>query len=383
RPVEPNNTIMADFYEILLVERTASDDDIKQSYRRLAMQYHPDKNAGSKESEERFKEISEAYDVLRDPQKRAAYDRYGEAGLRGGGGGGFHHVDMSEALNIFMRDFGLGDLFGGGQRSQTGPRAGADIKIDLRLTLSEVATGVTKEIKLKLLDPCDRCHGVGAEPGTKPARCQTCGGQGEVRRSQRSFFGNFVSVAPCPSCGGEGVTIQSPCKSCRGEGRQRGEHNIPINIPAGVSTGQYMHLRGVGNAGARGGPRGDLVVLFDIDDDERFERDGEDLYTEVLLTFPQVVRGADVEVMGIAGPILLHIPQGTQSGQVFQLRGRGLPRVNASGTGDLHVRVQVWTPSDLSADEKRAIDELAKVHSPVPLNRSKGFWAKMKEALGA
>jgi molecular chaperone DnaJ len=374
---------MADFYEILLVERTASDDDIKQSYRRLAMQYHPDKNAGSKESEERFKEISEAYDVLRDPQKRAAYDRYGEAGLRGGGGGGFHHVDMSEALNIFMRDFGLGDLFGGGQRSQTGPRAGADIKVDLRLTLAEVATGVTKEIKLKLLDPCDRCHGVGAEPGTKPARCQTCGGQGEVRRSQRSFFGNFVSVAPCPSCGGEGVTIQSPCKSCRGEGRQRGEHNIPINIPAGVSTGQYMHLRGVGNAGARGGPRGDLVVLFDVDDDERFERDGEDLYTEVLLTFPQVVRGADVEVMGIAGPILLHIPQGTQSGQVFQLRGRGLPRVNASGTGDLHVRVQVWTPSDLSADEKRAIDELAKVHSPVPLNRSKGFWAKMKEALGA
>jgi molecular chaperone DnaJ len=375
---------MADFYAILLVERSATDDDIKQSYRRLAMQYHPDKNAGSKESEERFKEISEAYDVLRDPQKRAAYDRYGEAGLRGGGGGGgYHHVDMSEALNIFMRDFGLGDLFGGGQRAQTGPRAGADIKVDLRLTLGEVATGVTKEIKIKLLDPCERCKGVGAEPGTKPVRCQTCGGQGEVRRSQKSFFGQFVSVAPCPSCGGEGVMIQSPCKTCRGEGRQRGDHTVPISIPAGVSTGQYMHLRGVGNAGARGGPRGDLVVLFDVDDDERFERDGEDLYTEVLLTFPQAVRGADVEVAGIAGPIILHIPTGTQSGQVFQLRGRGLPRVNASGTGDLHVRVQVWTPSDLSADEKRVIDELAKVHSPVPVGRNKGFWAKMKEALGA
>jgi molecular chaperone DnaJ len=177
--------------------------------------------------------------------------------------------------------------------------------------------------------------------------------------------------------------IASPCKSCRGEGRQRGEHTIPINIPAGVSTGQYMHLRGVGNAGARGGPRGDLVVLFEVDDDERFERDGEDLYTEVLLTFPQVVRGADVEVAGIAGAITLHIPPGTQSGQVFQLRGRGLPRVNASGTGDLHVRVQLWTPTDLTADEKRVIEELAKVHSPVPVNRSKGFWAKMKEALGA
>ncbi len=377
---------MADFYVVLCIERTATDEDIKQSYRRLAMQYHPDKNAGSKESEEKFKEISEAYDVLRDPQKRAAYDRYGEAGLRGGGGGGgggFHHVDLSEALNIFMRDFGLGDMFGGGQRQQSGPRSGADLKIDLRLTLAEVATGVTKEIKIKLLDPCDRCGGAGAEPGTKPTRCSTCGGQGEVRRSQRSFFGQFVSVAPCPSCGGEGVMIASPCKTCRGEGRQRGEHSIPINIPAGVSTGQYMHLRGVGNAGARGGPRGDLVVLFDVDDDERFERDGEDLYTEVLLTFPQVVRGADVEVAGIAGPITLHIPSGTQSGQIFQLRGRGLPRVNASGTGDLHVRVQLWTPTDLTADEKRVIEELARVHSPVPVNRSKGFWAKMKEALGA
>jgi molecular chaperone DnaJ len=375
---------MADFYATLEVERSASDDDIKQSYRRLAMQHHPDKNAGSKESEEKFKELSEAYDVLRDPQKRAAYDRYGEEGLRGGGGrGGFHHVDMSEALNIFMRDFGLGDLFGGGQRQQSGPRSGADLKIDLRLSLAEVAAGVTKDIKIKLLDPCDRCGGAGAEPGTKPARCTTCAGQGEVRRSQRSFFGQFVSVAPCPTCGGEGVMITSPCKSCRGEGRQRGEHSIPITVPAGVSTGQYMHLRGVGNAGARGGPRGDLVVLFDVDDDERFERDGEDLYTEVLLTFPQAVRGADVEVAGIAGPITLHIPSGTQSGQVFQLRGRGLPRVNASGTGDLHVRVQVWTPTDLTADEKRVIDELAKVHSPAPTGRNKGFWAKMKEALGA
>lgn len=377
---------MADFYAILCIERTATDDDIKQSYRRLAMQFHPDKNAGSKESEEKFKQISEAYDCLRDPQKRAAYDRYGEAGLRGAGrGAGVHHVDLSEALNIFMRDFGFGDLFGaaGGQRQQAGPRSGADLKIDLRLSLAEVATGVTREIKLKLLDPCERCGGAGAEPGTKPVRCTTCGGQGEVRRSQRSFFGQFVSVAPCPSCGGEGVMIASPCRSCRGEGRQRGDHTLPINVPAGVSTGQYMHLRGVGNAGARGGPRGDLVVMFEVDDDERFERDGEDLYTEVLVTFPQAVRGADVEVAGIAGPITLHIPSGTQSGQLFQLRGRGLPRVNAGGTGDLHVRVQLWTPTDLSADEKRLIEELAAVHSPVPVNRHKGFWAKMKEALGA
>ena len=177
------------------------------------MQSHPDKNGGSKEAEERFKEITEAYDVLRDPQKRAAYDRYGEAGLRGGGGGAYHHVDLSEALNIFMRDFGLGDMFGGGQRQSAGPRPGADVRVDLHLTLQEVALGVTKSVKMKLLDPCERCAGAGAEPGTKPVRCSTCAGQGEVRRQQRSFFGQFVSVAPCPTCNGEGVMISSPCKT--------------------------------------------------------------------------------------------------------------------------------------------------------------------------
>ena len=375
---------MADFYAVLGVEKTASDDDIKQAYRRLAMQFHPDRNGGSKEAEEQFKSLTEAYDVLRDAQKRAAYDRYGEAGLRGGGGaGGFHHVDLAEALNIFMRDFGMGDLFGGGARQSAGPRAGADVKIDLLLTLAEVATGVTRSVKAKLLDPCERCGGAGAEPGTKPQRCTTCGGQGEVRRAQRSFFGQFVSVGPCPTCGGEGAMIVSPCKSCRGEGRQRGEHTIPVKVPAGVATGQYMQLRAVGNAGARGGPRGDIVVMFDVEDDERFERDGEDLFTEVLVTFPQAVRGDDVAVHGVAGPLTLTVPSGTQSGQLFVLRGRGLPRVNASGTGDLHVRVQVWTPSDLTADEEQAIDQLAAVHSKVPEKREKGFWAKMKEALGA
>ncbi len=377
---------MADFYAALGVARGASDDDIKNAYRRLATRYHPDKNGGSKEAEEKFKEIIEAYDVLRDPQKRAAYDRYGEAGIRGAGGGGagFHHVDLSEALNIFMRDFGLGDIFGqGGSRQQAGPRSGADVKVDLALTLPEVATGVTKMVKIKLLDPCERCGGSGAEPGTKPKRCATCNGAGEVRRAQRSFFGQFVSIAPCPACSGEGVVIASPCKSCRGEGRQRGDHTIPIDVPAGVATGQYMNLRGAGNAGARGGPRGDILVLFDVKEDERFERDGEDLYAEVLISFPQAVKGADVEVPGILGPLSLRVPAGTQSGHVFQLRGRGLPRVNASGVGDLHVRVQVWTPTDLSPDESSAVDALAKVLAPPPERREKGFWQKMKEALGA
>ena len=375
---------MSDFYKTLGVERSASDDEIKSSYRKLAMQFHPDRNGGSKESEERFKAITEAYDVLRDAQKRAAYDRYGEAGLRGGGGaGGFHHVDLSEALNIFMRDFGLGDLFGGTGRSQGGPPSGADIKIDLHLTLAEVATGVLKTVKVKLLDPCDTCGGAGAEPGTTPTRCATCAGQGEVRRSQRSFFGQFVSVASCPSCGGAGTVIASPCKNCRGEGRERGEHSIPIKVPPGVATGQYMHLRDVGNSGARGGARGDIIVLFDVEDDDRFERDGEDLYTEVLFTFAQAVRGADVEVAGVLAPVSLRVPPGTQSGHVFQVRSLGLPRVNASGTGDLHVRVQVWTPTAPNEEETALIAELARVNSAPPEKRSKGFWAKMKEALGA
>lgn len=371
---------MADFYSALGVSKTASDDEIKQAYRRLAMKHHPDKNAGSKEAEEKFKSLTEAYDVLRDPQKRAAYDRYGEAGLRGGGGQGFHHVDLSEALNIFMRDFGFGDLFGGG-RQQSAPRSGADVKLDLDLSILEVATGVTKAVKMKLLDPCERCTGAGAEPGTTSQRCATCAGQGEVRRAQQSFFGQFVSVAPCPTCRGEGVMITSPCKSCRGEGRQRGEHDIELKVPAGVSSGQYMHLRGVGNAGVRGGPRGDIIVVFDVLEDDRFERDGEDLYCEVLVTYPQVVLGADVDAPGVTGPLSLRIPPGTQSGQVFTLRGRGLPRVNASGVGDLHVRVQVWTPQDLETDEERLIEQLHEVQARPPEKRSKGFWAKMKEAI--
>jgi len=372
---------MADLYATLGVDKTASDDDIKKAYRKLAMQYHPDRNGGSKEAEEKFKEVTEAYDALRDPQKRAAYDRYGEAGLRGGGGGS-QHVDLSDALNIFMRDFGLGDLFGGGGgRQANGPRAGADVKLDLQLTMLEVATGVTKTVKLKLLDRCPRCDGGGAEPGTKPQRCTTCAGQGEVRRAQQSFFGQFVSVAPCPTCRGEGTTIASPCKECRGEGRMRADHTLDIKVPAGVATGQYMQLRGVGNAGTRGGPRGDVIVVFDVVEDDRFERDGEDLYCEVLVSYPQVALGAEVEVPGITGALTLDIPAGTQSGHVFTMRGKGLPRVNASGTGDLHVRVQVWTPPSLSREERALVEQLAEMQEKPPEKREKGFWAKMKEAI--
>ncbi|MEO7999979.1 MAG: DnaJ C-terminal domain-containing protein, partial [Gemmatimonadaceae bacterium] len=358
------------------------------SYRRLAMQWHPDKNGGSKEAEDKFKTISEAYDVLRDPQKRAAFDRYGEAGLRGASQQQYEHVDLAEALNIFMRDFGgggLGDLFGqgGGRRGGGGARAGADVKITLPMTLAEVATGIERTVNAKLLDACDKCEGSGAEPGTKPTQCNTCAGTGEVRRAQRSFFGQFVSVAPCPTCAGEGMVVQSPCKKCRGEGRMRSERALKINVPAGVATGQYMTLRGAGNAGPRGGPRGDVLVIFEVEDDERFERDAEDLFCEALVTYPQLVFGADIKVAGVTADLSLRVPAGTQSGTVFHLRGRGLPRVNASGTGDLHVRVQLWTPQTMSPEEEHAVKVMSKIQPAAPKQREKSIWSKMKEALGA
>ena len=376
---------MADFYQTLGLQRGASEEEIKKAYRKQAMTYHPDRNNGAKEAEEKFKAITEAYDVLRDPNKRALYDRYGEAGLRGGAAG-YHHVDLSEALNIFMRDLGglggFGDLFGGGGGRGAGPRTGTDIKIAMPLTLAEVATGAEKTVPVKLLEPCDRCDGRGAEPGTSPTVCATCSGSGEVRRAQRSFFGQVISVAPCSTCSGEGTIISSPCKKCRGEGRIRGEKQIVVRIPAGVATGQYMTMRGVGNFGPRGGPRGDILVVFEVEEDPRFERDGEDLYCEVLVTYPQLALGANVEVPMVSGTVTLQVPAGTQSGQVFNLRGRGLPRINASSTGDLHVRLQMWTPDAFSDEESELIRRLGDIQK-VPEGRPKGLWSKLKESLGA
>ena len=380
---------MADFYNTLGVQRTASDDEIKKAYRKLAMTFHPDRNNGSREAEEKFKEITEAYDVLRDPGKRSMYDRYGEAGLRGGAGG-FHHVDLSEALNIFMRDLGglggFGDLFGGGAGGHGGgggPRTGSDIRISMPLKLSEVEAGVEKTVTVKLLASCDRCEGTGAEPGTSANRCTTCAGAGEVRRAQKSFFGQVISVTPCPTCSGEGTIIASPCRKCRGEGRIRQEESVIVKVPPGVATGQYMTMRGVGNVGPRGGGRGDILVVFEVEEDPRFERDGEDLYCEVLVTYPQLVFGADVEVPTVSASVTLHIPPRTESGQVFHLRGRGLPRVNASGVGDLHVRLQLFTPEELVAEEESLIRRLGEIQSAPAQRRPKGFWSKVKESLGA
>ena len=317
---------MRDYYEILGVARDADADAIKRSYRKLALEHHPDRNNGAVESETRFKEATEAYEVLRDPQKRAAYDRYGHAGVKGGQGGGFG-FDFSDALEIFMRDFGgFGDIFGAataGARSRGGARVrrGPDMRARVPLTLDEVASGAKKTIRIRVHDPCEKCTGTGAEPGSTPVRCEMCHGAGEVRRVQRSFLGQLVSVQPCPQCGGEGERIPQPCTACSGEGVQTAEKTIEVNVPPGVSTGDYVTLRGQGHAAARGGARGDILAILEVEEDPRFVRDGADLIHELPITFSQAALGAEVEVPTVSGATAkVRIAPGTQSGRLLRLR---------------------------------------------------------------
>ncbi len=376
---------MSEFYGLLGVARDAGDTDIKKAYRKLAMEYHPDRNPAP-EAEARFKEITEAYEVLRDPEKRAAYDRYGKAGLGGAGGGyGFHHVDLSEALNIFMRDFGgmggFESLFGGARARDDG-RRGQDVRVTVRLTLAEVAAGVKKSVRFKAPDRCTGCDGSGAKPGTKPATCSTCNGSGEVRRAARSMFGQFVSVSPCPTCAGEGVVVTAPCELCRGEGRVRAERTVAVEIPAGVSSSNYLTLRGQGASGPRKGPAGDLLVMLDIKDDDRFERQGDDLIYDLALSFSQAALGLETTVPTPYGVEEVRVAPGTQPETVIRIRGRGLPVLGQNAKGDLIVRVHVWTPERLSGEQERLFRELAALEGEAP-KRSPGFWSKLKEALGA
>jgi molecular chaperone DnaJ len=376
---------VSDFYALLGVARDASEADIKKAYRKLAMECHPDRNP-SPDAEGRFKEVTEAYEVLRDPQKRAAYDRYGKAGVGAGAGGfGFHHVDLAEALNIFMRDFGgmggLESLFGGG-RARTNPRRGQDVRVTLKLTLADVAAGVKKSVRFKAPTRCAECEGSGARPGTRPATCTTCGGSGEVRRAARSMFGQFVSVSPCPTCGGEGSLIVEPCEVCRGEGRVRADRTVAVEVPAGVSGNNYLTLRGQGAAGPRNGPPGDLLAMLDIQEDERWERQGDDLFFDLPLSFSQVALGGEFTVPTPYGDEQVRVQAGTQPETVIRLRGRGLPVLGQSGKGDLIVRIHVWTPERLTEQQERLFRELAALEGEPP-RRSPGFWSKLKEALGA
>jgi molecular chaperone DnaJ len=374
---------VSDYYRLLGVERNADEDEIKKAYRKMAMQYHPDRNAAA-DAEARFKEIAEAYEVLIDPERRQLYDRYGEAGLKSGAAG-FHHVDLAEALNIFMRDFGgLGGfeaIFGGG-RQQTEARRGQDIRVTVKLSLQEVATGAKRTVKLKTMLPCAACGGSGAAKGTHPVPCATCGATGEVRRATRSMFGQFVSVVPCPSCQGEGVVIQNPCEVCRGDGRNRGERSVPVDIPAGVSSNNYITLRGQGAAGPRNGPNGDLLIMLEVKEDDRFERQGDDLFYDLPLSFSKAALGVTVAVPTPYGEERLPVPAGVQAGTVLRIRGKGLPRLGGGGAGDLNVRVHIWTPQSLTPEQKALFEALSKVEGDPP-KEGGGLWSRIKEALGA
>jgi molecular chaperone DnaJ len=386
-----------DFYVILGVSRDASESDIKKAYRKLAMECHPDRNNGDKTAEEKFKLVTEAYEVLRDPQKRAAYDRYGHEASRGGGGFSSMHFDLSEALMVFMRDFGLGGgsgggggglnafetLFGGGTRRDH--RRGHDIKVGLKLTLAEVAAGTTKTMRIKTLDACPHCAGTGAKAGTEPVKCGTCAGSGEVRRQAQSLFGQFLTVSPCPTCGGEGSVVPTPCERCNGDGRVKTEKTIQIDVPAGVADHHYLTLRGQGVPGPRNGPRGDLIAVLDIKEDPRFERHGDDLVYDLGITFTQAALGSEVHVPTPYGQSTLRLEPGTQTGMAYRIRGKGLPRLGEGGNGDLHVRVHVWTPTELTAEQRKLLEKLSEIEDAPPEHGEGSggkFWDGVRRVLG-
>lgn len=383
---------MADYYKLLGVARDASTDEIKKAYRKLALKYHPDRNQGSRETEDRFKEATEAYEVLRDSEKRSMYDQYGEEGLKrgAGGAGGFGGVDFSDAVEIFMRDFGgfggLEDLFGG--RPQRGgsrtPSKGQTIKVKIALTLSEVAAGVTKKLRVTMLDECPSCAGSGAADGGGAVTCPTCQGSGEERHVQRSAFGQFVSVAPCRGCRGEGRVIDKPCLVCHGDGRGRTQREVQVDVPPGVTSEHFITLREEGNIGPRGGPRGDIIVLLEVEEDPRFVRDGPHLRYELPITFAQAALGFQAEVPTVDGFVKLTIPVGVQTGEVLRLRGYGLPELQGRGKGDQLVRIVVWTPQHLTAEQEEVLQALRDVEAPPPEqidgDTRRSLWSRVKEA---
>ncbi len=353
-----------DYYEILGVPKDASADAIKSAYKKLAIKYHPDKNPGDKAAEEKFKEAAEAYGVLSDDAKKSQYDRFGHAGMNGGGGGFGGGQGFSNFEDIFSA---FGDIFGGGQgfggmggmgggrRGRSGPPRGADLQIQLTLSLAEIAKGVTKKIQLKRFAKCRTCEGAG---GTGKETCGTCGGQGQVRRVQNSFFGQVVNVTACPDCGGQGTRIKTPCKDCQGQGRVREEVTIPVEIPAGVEEGQYLTLRGEGHRGPQGGASGDLIVHIHEARDERFERHGLDLHAAIRMPFTTAALGGAVRVATLDGQVELKIPAGTQSGKLMRLRGKGMPELHGGAHGDLYVKVEVAVPEKVSGREAELLKEL-------------------------
>ncbi len=381
-----------DYYDVLGLQRGATDGDIKKAYRKQAMKYHPDRNAGDEQAAARFKEAAEAYEVLGDAQKRQVYDQYGHAGLGGPfQGGGFqwsdftHATDFEDIFSNLDDVFGggiLGDLFGrrGGRR---GPQRGEDLRIPLRLTLEEIASGVQKRIRFARMDRCDTCAGSGARSGAAARTCSVCNGMGQVRQATRSLFGQFVNVTVCPQCNGEGKVIGDRCLECGGDGRMKKTVSLSVNIPAGVTDGNYIPLRGQGSVGPRDGAAGDCMVLIEEAEHEHFERHGNDILYELPISFSQAALGAEVTVPTLNSRAEMKIPAGTQSGQVFRLKGKGIPELNGYGTGDQLVRVMVWTPARLNEEEKALFRQLADFENVQPPEGGKGLFDRMKEAFGA
>lgn len=379
-----------DYYEILLVQRTATDEEIKKSYRRLAVKFHPDKNPGDKSAEESFKELSEAYEVLNDAQKRAAYDQYGHAafdprqraGRGGGGGGGGFHDPFEIFREVFNQQGGGGgggifdDLFGAGSRSNpTGALRGADLRYDLEITFDEAAHGCEKEISVSKLDACETCGGNGAEKGAHFDACGTCGGRGQVLMSR----GIFQIQQTCPKCEGAGRTIDKPCRTCRGSGQRERTSKITLRIPPGVDTGSRLRSSGNGESGKRGGGPGDLYVIIHVKAHEIFQRDGDDLMCDVPISFTTAALGGEIEVPTLQGQAQIKIPSGTQSGTVFRLRGKGIRNVHGQGHGDLHVQVSVEVPAKLNNEQRAKLTEFANLCDESVNPRSKSFFAKAKE----
>ncbi len=370
-----------DYYEVLGVPRNATQEEIKKAYRKLAMQYHPDRNPGDKEAEEKFKEAAEAYEVLSDPEKRRRYDQFGHEGMRGTD---FReYTDINDIFNAFRDIFGgsgfggsiFDEFFGGGtqtrSRRSSSVQRGSDLRVKLKLILEEIATGVTKKIKIKRYKKCSTCNGSGAEKSGGYRTCPVCNGSGEIRHVSRSVFGQFVNITTCSNCGGEGKVISDPCRICGGEGRVQDEATVSVDIPAGVSTGNYLTIRGEGNAGRRGGPSGDLIVVIEELPHELFQRQGDDIIYELELSIPEAVLGGEIEVPTLTGKARLKLEPGLSPGKILRMKGKGLPNLNTKKQGDQLIVVNLYVPSKISQHEKEIIQSLMNSPNFKPIQRTK------------
>jgi molecular chaperone DnaJ len=374
-----------DYYEVLGITRSSSPDEIKKAYRKLAIQYHPDKNPGDKQAEEKFKEIAEAYAVLSDPQKKSRYDQFGHAGMSGQPDfGGFSNIE--DIFSAFGDIFGggFGDIFGGGGRGRRTRKTnrGSDLQIKLKLTLEEIATGTKKKIRVKKYILCDECSGSGSTRGSNTIDCIACHGTGEIRQVSQSLFGQVVNVTTCNRCYGEGKIVADPCKACSGEGRVLGQKTIEIDVPAGVASGNYIPLRGEGNIGKRGGTSGDLIVYIEEEPHSIFERSGNDVIMVLPISFPEATLGVSPEIPTLTGKVKINIQPGTQAGKILRLRNKGIPNVHGAGIGDQLVQIQVYVPTKLTSEEKTKIKELLNSTNIKPqADGKKNIFEMFKEAL--